>query len=236
MPTIVIAFGLFAGGMFVYRKMTAGEPFSWEKFLPTMGIGALASVVLYLAAGALPGLDQIFTQIETMMPGGAPSVTVIISALLVVLNTVMKGTTAVATTPTPPTSIPAPVTVSAPTVVPGASSGWQPDFSVTPTNQRIQSGTIAVFNLDTGAGDQGVHRCKQVNIDWMDGSPIQEVPIAKGYAQVTHTYSYVAGTSHYDAHAFFPEFTVVDSFDGAKKSFNTDGRACTVECVSLIPA
>lgn len=100
MPIIVIAFGLFAGGMFVYRKMTDGESFSLEKFLPTMGIGALASIVLYLAAGAMPSLDSVLAQIELMMPGGAPSMTVIISALLVVYNTYMKGTGATTTTTT----------------------------------------------------------------------------------------------------------------------------------------
>lgn len=101
MPIIVIAFGLFAGGMYVYRKMTAGEAFSWEKFLPTMGLGALASVILYLAAGALPSLDAIFAQIESLAPGGAPSLTVILAALLAIYNQISKGTAPTATVNTP---------------------------------------------------------------------------------------------------------------------------------------
>ena len=97
MPVIIIGFGLFAGAMFVYRNQTAGEKFDLQKFLPTMGIGALAAVVLWFASGTLPGLDQIFAEITVLAPGGTPSIAVIIAALLTIYNGYVKAGTTTST-------------------------------------------------------------------------------------------------------------------------------------------
>ncbi|MDP3563814.1 MAG: hypothetical protein Q8R70_04930 [Methanoregula sp.] len=94
MPIVVIAFGLFAGATFVYRKMTAGEAFKLEKFLPTMGIGGIAAFALYLASGTFPSIDTLLTQIELMAPGGVPSITVILAALLAIYNSLVKSAAA----------------------------------------------------------------------------------------------------------------------------------------------
>jgi len=51
MPIVVAAFGIFAGFMFIYRNMTTGDQFSFEKFLPTMGVGAIAALFLYATGG-----------------------------------------------------------------------------------------------------------------------------------------------------------------------------------------
>ena len=232
----ILLWGILVGGliyettMWVYNKMTKGESFSAEKFALTYGYVALLAIVAYLGTGTIPAVADIISKLGEAVPDPTTVFTAA-SALVIFLYQQGKKILSPAI-PTPPTETPPVVTPTGTT----GGSGWQPDFSVVPTFPRVVSGTPIIFTLDTGAGDQGIHACKMVIIDWMDGSPLENVPMIKGFAQVVHTYIYVAGTSEYDAHSFFPEFTTVDSFDGAKKSFNTDGRACMVEVVSLIPA
>jgi len=237
MPIVVIAFGLFAGGMFVYRKMTAGETFSWEKFLPTMGIGALASFVLYLAAGALPSFDAVLAQIELMTPGGAPSITVILSALLVVWNTYMKGSGATTTTTSTPAAQ-ATTTEQATALLPATAqpvTAWQPGFTVTPTFQRGVSPLPVTLQVQGGMDSAGKRTALQV--DWMDGSPAEDFVLdpTTGQKGISHTFLYNAAGTKYDAHSFYPEFTLIGS-DGAKVSFNVDGKGCEIECQSIIKA
>jgi len=98
MPVIVFAFGLFAAGMYLYRKYTAGEEFNATKFLQTMGLGGLAALVLYFASAAVPDVDAIITQIELLAPGGVPSMSVILAALLAVWNGLSKKVTSTAAT------------------------------------------------------------------------------------------------------------------------------------------
>ena len=93
MPVIVFAFGLFAAGMYLYRKYTAGESFEATKFLQTLGLGGLAALVLYFASAAIPDVDSVITYIETLAPGGVPSMSVILAALLAVWNGISKKTT-----------------------------------------------------------------------------------------------------------------------------------------------
>lgn len=100
MPVIVFAFGLFAGATYFYRKYTAGESFDATKFLQTMGLGALASLVLYFASAAVPDVDAIITYIETLAPGGVPSLSVILAALLAVWNGITKNVSATPATST----------------------------------------------------------------------------------------------------------------------------------------
>ena len=120
MIVVMVATGLYAGGTYAYKKIKdSGESFSWEKFLPTMGIGALSAITLYIGSGAIPGLDEIFTQIDTMMPGGAMSVTVVLAAILAVVNQILKGTQTSAAgasveTATVPTTTTTPSTITEP--------------------------------------------------------------------------------------------------------------------------
>lgn len=86
MPMIVLAVGLFAGGMYYYRKYTAGETFNAQKFLETLGLGALAGFALYVASSAVPDINTIITQIESLAPGGTISASACLAALLAVWN------------------------------------------------------------------------------------------------------------------------------------------------------
>jgi len=100
MPMIVLAFGLFAGGMYYYRKTTAGETWKTEKFLQTIGLGALAAFALYIATSAIPDVNSIVTYIETLAPGGTLSMSAILAALLAVWNWFSKSLSGTATTNT----------------------------------------------------------------------------------------------------------------------------------------
>jgi hypothetical protein len=263
MPVTVAAFGIFAAIMFYYRNKTAGEAFNLPKFLQTLGLGAIAALVLYAASATVPDVDAIITEIAVLAPGGIPSLSAIFAALLVIWNGLSKKTAqvtaspagvvpqAAVSTPAAAPSLPATIPVQVPNAVPvanplaitaststSAPSAWQPDFSVVPAFPKVKSGQPVTFSLETvspGTGpDNGPHRCKEVIIDWMDGSPLEVIPMGDGFQQVTHTYVYVQGISAYYSHDFFPEFTTVDAYDGAKKSFNSDGRCCDVEVSSLV--
>lgn len=104
MPVIVIGFGIAGGLLFAYRNVTAGETFKAEKFLPYMGYGALAAAVLYIGSAAFPTLDQVLTYIETLAPGGVPSGSAIIAAILVIYNAAVKAKIGSTTTTTAATT------------------------------------------------------------------------------------------------------------------------------------
>jgi len=226
MPIVVIGFGLFAGGMFAYRKLTAGETFSWQKFLPTMGIGAIASFGLYLATGALPALDAVFVQIDTLMPGGAPSVSLVIAALLAVWNQISKGATSGGSVvqSTPVESVQQPV---------GASPGWSPGWTVTPTEQAGVSPFAALLTVVVG-NDASSKRCN-VRIDWGDGTPKEDfVPDpTSGVVVVSHPYIYKQGTSKYKGRQFYPTFEVIGQDGVSYGTFNVENKACAIEVQSL---
>jgi hypothetical protein len=229
-PAIIgMVFMLGIYGAFKFAEQSWGsDPTKWDpfKYLQVFGAAILVTAVMYLASGVLTTatIEQI-TQALALLGGSVLTILGYktaknVSANGALINPAIKPTA---------------------TTTGGASAGgWQPDFSVFPAAIRVMSGTPVTFTLQTvspGTGpDTGIHRCKEVIIDWMDGTPLKVVPMGDGIVQVSKAYNYVAGTSEYDAHQFYPEFTTVDAYDGAKKSFNTEGRACAVEVVSLIPA
>jgi hypothetical protein len=233
LPIIILAGGLiYETSMWIYRKIQNNETFDLGKYALTYGYVALLATSVYIITGIVPGVSDIMSQLGNSIPDVTTVLTVASALIIGVFQQFTKKPAAVTTPATIPTS--------AGPAVPTGGSGWQPDFSVVPTFPKIKSGQTVVFTLETvspGTGpDTGIHRCKEIIVDWMDGSPLQVVSMGDGLIQVPHAYNYAAGTSQYDAHQFYPEFTTVDAYDGAKKSFNTDGRACAIEVVSLIPA
>jgi len=76
-----------------------------------------------------------------------------------------------------------------------------------------------------------------LQVDWMDGSPAEDFVLdpTTGQKGISHTFLYNAAGTKYDAHSFYPEFTLIGS-DGAKVSFNVDGKGCEIECQSIIKA
>ena len=232
MLSIMVGGIIFVTGMYFFRKVTAGEAFSIEKYGQTLGYVSLLAVGAYVATGAIPDFNAILIQLSEEIPEASAVATLGFSVLLGLYNKLMKST--VTSSNAPETGTVTSINEDNATVAATSpsSSGWQPDFSIIPTFPRVASGMPVVFTIDTGAGDQGQHACKEVIIDWMDGTPLQNVPITRGWAQVWHTYTYAKGMSQYAAHVFFPEFTTVDGYDGARKSFNTDGRSVTVEVQS----
>lgn len=223
MPMIVIAFGIFAGAMYFYRKMTAGETFSYEKFALTMGYGAIASLVLYLAAGALPSVDQVIAEIEVLAPGGAASVTALISAFLVIYNAATKYFTGKSST-TDTTAAPATATAS-------TSDKFDPGFVPLPASQSLMSGQTASITL--AAGKSAV----TCIIDWRDNTGVTTLAFVNGMIATSHQYAYEFDGKH-QSHAYHPLFTLKDA-SGRTKVFDaaddtaTGGVDCTIGVTAL---
>lgn len=244
MPIVIIGFGAFAGAMYIYRKMTAGETFSWAKFLPTMGYGAIAALVLWVGAGTIPDLNAIITQIELLAPGGAPSVSAIIAALLVIWNGLSKvnqpTATAMGVCTTTPKPVPVPVPETVPVVTPAVpvsdstGPGWiSSGFKVTPAFNVGYSPYLATLQAVVGMSSDMVHRCRLV-VDWMDGTPRENIPVepTQGIASMTHQYVYVKGDSKYSGHSFYPMFFVIDDATGVTQTYNLTNKCCEIEVQS----
>lgn len=239
-PMVLIAFGLYVAGMYLYRKTQSGETFVWEKALPTMGIGALVAVFLYLVSGAIPSFDSVLAGIEGILPGGNVSMTALMAVVFGIIQQLLKGGGNAGSTSTPSTPVPTTTGTTAPTVPTTPSTTptptvWNPGFTVTPTFQRGVSPLPVTLQVQGGMDAGGKRSALQ--IDWMDGSPAQDCVLdtETGQATVSHTYNYNASGTKYDAHSFYPEFTLIGS-DGAKVSFNTTGKNCEIECQSVIKA
>jgi len=67
-PLMLVVAIVYAGIMWIYRKIQKGEAFDVNKVLQTMGIAGLAGITLYLATGAIPSFDAILTQMATLIP------------------------------------------------------------------------------------------------------------------------------------------------------------------------
>jgi hypothetical protein len=164
-------------------------------------------------------VDQVIAEIEVLAPGGAASVTALISAFLVLYNAATKyftgSTSTTATTST---------TAAATTVT---ETKFDPGFTVTPTDLSIKSGTAITLSVVTGVATA------ILTIDWLDGV-VEAIPLsttsAGKVASPSHTYTYVQGSSQYTGHTFYPKFTV--SNGTASKTFNDvangQGAACAI--------
>lgn len=230
MPIVVAAFGIFAAVMFYYRNKTAGEAFDLPKFLQTLGLGALAALVLYIASAAVPDVDTIISEIAVLAPGGIPSLSAILAALLVIWNGLSKKS--VVTPPIAPAAVAtAPITTSSAAPV----QTWVPGLTVTPTFQKGNSPLPISLTVKVGMESATGKRCK-VKVDWMDSTPIEifTADETTGIAVISHTYTYSQGTTQYTGHSFYPEITALSS-DGntAIQSINVDGKCCEIEVQSV---
>lgn len=239
LPVIILGAGLiYETCTWIYRKVQNNEPFDLGKYALTFGYVGLVAVGSYIVTGILPGVSDVMNQLGNSVPDmtaimGAASTVIIGVSHQLIKNSPAAGAVAVAATAAAPTAKPT-ATVATPTP---ATSSWSPDFSVVPTSLIVKSGTPITLTITTQMikPTTGPHRPKEIDIDWMDGSPIEVFPAqASGVQQVTHVYNYSQGTSAYYAHQFYPEFTVVDAADGSQVSFNTEGRDCAIEVQSLV--
>jgi hypothetical protein len=80
---LLLAGILYVTVMYLYRKMTAGEPFDIAKYAQTFGYVALVAVAAYITSGVVPEFDVILAQI---MNEGIP---VDISQVLPLIMTVI---------------------------------------------------------------------------------------------------------------------------------------------------
>jgi hypothetical protein len=251
LPVIILGAGLiYETCTWIYRKVQNNEPFDLGKYALTFGYVGLVAVGSYIVTGILPGVSDVMNQLGTSVPdataimGAASTVIIGISHQLIKNSPAAGAVAATATAAAPVKQTVAAMTASGsaaastPAAAPtGATGAWSPDFSIVPTSLIVKSGTPVTLTLTTQMikPTTGPHRPKEIDIDWMDGSPIEVFPAqASGVQQVTHVYNYSQGNSAYYAHQFYPEFTLVDAADGSQVSFNTEGRDCAIEVQSLV--
>lgn len=211
------------GAVKYYEKKYGTNPQAWDtnKFLTLLGVGTAIILVEYYFSGVIsefPAEDLIQQALGIF--GAAYAV---IFGVKAVKNYAVSGGV--------PTPLPA-APVSAPV--------WSAGFTATPAFTAVKSGTPVTFHLNAGntpdaSAKEGTVPVPNVLIDWMDGSAIEIVKMVKNFAQVTHTYTYNAAGTQYDAHSFYPEFRLLGA-DGSSATFNTDGKFVEVECKSLVPA
>jgi len=219
--TIAVILSIFVigivGAVKYYEKKYGNNPQAWDtnKFLMLLVVGTGFVIVEYYFSGVIAA----FPGEEILQPALA-AFTVAYGLIFGVKA--VKNYTASGGVPTP---LPA-----APVVNPT----WSFGFTVTPVESVVKSGTPVTLHLNVGHDAQGVD-VPNVLIDWMDGSALEIVKMVNNFAQVTHTYTYNAAGTQYDAHQFYPEFKLLAA-DGTTATFNTEGRCCWVECKSLVPA
>lgn len=107
-------------------------------------------------------------------------------------------------------------------------SAWKPGFTVTPTFSKGESPYAQHFHLQAGYPTSEHPGVIAFEIDWMDGSPIENIVATQGYAEITHEFIYVQGDSKYTGHSFYPAFTTITN-EGVREEFNVDGKCCSVE-------
>jgi hypothetical protein len=241
----VLAGGIiYVSAMYFYRRITAGETFSLEKYAQTFGYIALVSVAAYIATSALPDFDSILTQVTAS--GGTGDTGTILALLTTVGAWLYKhftSTSAATATTTAQTvagttaakSTLAATTAASATVTPAATAQtWSPGLTVTPTFQKGNSPLPISLTVKVGMESATGKRCK-VKVDWMDSTPIEifTADETTGIAVISHTYSYAQGTTQYTGHSFYPEITALSS-DGntAIQSINVDGKCCEIEVQS----
>ena len=195
---------------FCERKYgTNPEAWDKDKFIQ---FGAVAAVVMgaeYFIGGSI-----VFPGEEIIMAGVGVFGTVyaLIAGGRVINNTVVKAVTG--------------------SPIGSSGQGWNTGFVPTPSFQAGKSPFMAGFNFVAGITTSEHPGAEAVEIDWMDGTPLEVVRFVNGQASAAHKLVYVQGSSKYTGHSFYPEFVVIMS-DGTRVPFNTDGKACEVEVQSV---
>ena len=233
--TILVGGILFVTGMYFFRKITAGEQFDLKRYGETLGYVTLLAVGAYVATGIIPDFTAILAKLEAGLPESSTIMTLAVTTGLAIYNKIIKLTGA----PTEPTATTDPLDqaeaiATVPTVV--GVQDWL-SFKMTPSFPSGISPFAQLFKFYATQPQPDHPGVASVDVDWDDGTPVQNVPMKEGYAEVSHTFVYVQGTSPYYAKQFSPVFTAVGS-DGSKKRYNltTDGftKFCMVEVQSII--
>jgi hypothetical protein len=198
----------------------AGEPLEPAKFIQTVVIGAISGFAL-----GMTGIKITDQNVEVQMAAYA----FLGGGIAIVIENVGKY---LYRPKVPVTTVGSPVIVTP--AVPGGS--FKMGFKVLPAFAKGVSPYKAQFHTETTIVQPDHPGVKSIRIDWMDGSPLETfTPDSRGFLDISHVYTYSAAGTQYDAHSFYPEFTVISN-TGAEESFNTSGRDCEVECQSIIKA
>lgn len=114
--TMMILIGgiIYVTAMYLYRRISAGEQFSAEKYALTFGYVALLALAAYVTTGFIPDFGQILITVEQGIPEGAALLTLLTSFVLGLLQKLFQWQSG----KPKPIPIPVPEPVNAPTVIP----------------------------------------------------------------------------------------------------------------------
>jgi len=195
------------GGLKFYERKYGQNPEAWDmqKFGLFIGVAVVVMAFEYAYGNAI-----VFPAEDIIVPATAlfGMVYTLLTAGKLVNNTVVPKVAAVAGI----------------TVV----SAWKPGFTVTPTFSKGESPYTQHFHLQAGYPTAEHPGVIAFEIDWMDGSPLENLIATQGYAEVSHEFIYVQGDSKYTGHSFYPAFTTITN-EGVREEFNVDGKCCSVE-------
>lgn len=238
----IVLWAILIGGliyettMFLYNKWKKGEPFSLEKYAMTYGYVGLLATIAYFTTGAIPEVSAIIANLGESLPDP----TIVFTAISTLAIAIYQQGSRYFTGKTTPATTDAAAVEQAEGVatVPAVAGSvdWL-SFKMTPSFPAGVSPFTQLFKFYATQPQPDHPGVASVDVDWDDGTPVQNVPMKDGYAEVSHTFVYVQGTSPYYAKQFSPVFTAVGS-DGSKKRYNltTDGftKFCMVEVQSII--
>lgn len=126
----------------------------------------------------------------------------------------------------PAAVIPAAVQPGSPAAAAPASTAFDMGFSVTPTLiYGLKSPSTITFRLTGSQAAVDHPGIESVDIAWDDGSS-QNVKLVKGYAEVQHTFMFVA-QHPYTGWTFNPVF-IINGTDGSRRTFNVDGTSVEI--------
>jgi hypothetical protein len=226
-----------------HRK--TGEAFDWNKFLPVVYMGILASFVLWYFGLTEISAYNIQAWIEQYAPileaGGLGQILISAGSLGTIAaigqqlwkkifppatETVVVTNNTTTTTPASTTTTTTTPASSDPVNLPDGGCTVNPSLGgkVFHLIYGLPSPATIAFALDAtqpAADHSGYVSC---DIDWNDGT-FQLVPLVKGHADVDHTFKFVP-IAHYTGMTFNPVFTFNEN-TGEKMVVNGEGR--TVE-------
>ena len=224
MITLILTFigVLFLGAFKAYERINnPGNPDTWDKakFGTFAVVVALIMLIEYVTSGVInfPADEVINAAVVFATPIAGLfglALTAITAGRLVkndvvvpIVNSVTSGTGKVET-----------------------STGWSMGYTVTPTYKFGKSPLTVEFAIYATQPQPDHAGIVTVDIDWADGSH-QLVPLVKGEATVSHTFSFVKNDK-YSGHTFFPVFRF-NGNDGSVTMFNVDGKGVEIWVESL---
>jgi hypothetical protein len=220
---LIITFGILIAGliyestMFVYRKLSVGEQFSWDKFALTYGYVALLATSAYLVTGNIPQVDDIIVQIGNAIPEWPSVFTLATTVALGVIQKFLKTKGLTSTGGSPAVVVQQPTA----TPVPFPADGCNVKMFINGVQQTLTYGYISqvtakfVFEATQPTADHPGFTSVVTN--WDDGSA-SVTQLVNGAAGIDHTFVFVK-EGKYTGKTFNPEFKFVRS-DGAEVLIN----------------